>query len=213
MISAMIKYIGLSTKHLVSLLCMCLIFLSDSYKPIYYISGAVTNAILSKILKRTFRIPRPAGCKKGGYGMPSSHAQTLFYFLIVLSLNLMNSSLNQYLVNIISFLFLIYVIISSYWRISSGLHTLYQTLVGCFVGIIIGFLFYVLEYINLNQINMDNKLFIYLKNIIDLLLGKMQYFNMLQDKVPIFLRIIIIFLGALVLYRKEIKKLLKNKEN
>jgi membrane-associated phospholipid phosphatase len=204
---SIISFVGLSAKHLVSLFCMILIFISDSYKPIYYITGAVLNAILSKILKRIFRIPRPIGSNKSGYGMPSSHAQTLFYFLTILSVNLINSTLNQYFAYMISFLFLIYVIISSYWRISSGLHTLNQTLVGCIVGTTMGCIFYILECINLNKKKMNNNFFIFLKKTIDSVLEKVQYFNIIQDKVPMLLRSMIILTGALVLYRKKIKQI------
>ena len=46
---------------------------------------AVANAILSKVLKRAIKQPRPAGSTEGGYGMPSSHTQSLFYFFSIVA--------------------------------------------------------------------------------------------------------------------------------
>jgi membrane-associated phospholipid phosphatase len=42
------------------------------------------NAVLSKILKKLIREPRPAGSPKKDHGMPSSHAQSIYYFATVL---------------------------------------------------------------------------------------------------------------------------------
>ena len=50
------------------------------------ILGAVLNALLSKILKRLLRRPRPTGAPLADPGMPSSHAQSLFFFAAYLSL-------------------------------------------------------------------------------------------------------------------------------
>ena len=49
------------------------------------ILGAVLNALLSKVLKRLLNEARPAGAPLADPGMPSSHAQSLFFFASYLS--------------------------------------------------------------------------------------------------------------------------------
>lgn len=51
----------------------------------FYILLAVANAILSKVLKRAIKQPRPVGSSEGGYGFPSSHTQSLFYFFSIVA--------------------------------------------------------------------------------------------------------------------------------
>ena len=50
------------------------------------ISGAILNALLSKLLKQLINQARPAGARLADPGMPSSHAQSLGYFATYLSL-------------------------------------------------------------------------------------------------------------------------------
>ena len=84
--SNVINFIGESAKIIVSSTAgIILLSQSTSWKPLYYITGAVINAICSKLLKNIFKMPRPNESNKDGYGMPSSHAQSLFYFLSILS--------------------------------------------------------------------------------------------------------------------------------
>ena len=50
------------------------------------ISGAILNALLSKLLKQLINQARPEGARLADPGMPSSHAQSLGYFATYLSL-------------------------------------------------------------------------------------------------------------------------------
>ena len=45
-----------------------------------FLAGAISNALLSKILKRLINSSRPKGAQLSDPGMPSSHAQSLFFF-------------------------------------------------------------------------------------------------------------------------------------
>lgn len=50
--------------------------------------GSVLNVILSITLKQTFKQERPhSGAKSGQYGMPSSHAQSIFFTLVFVTLS------------------------------------------------------------------------------------------------------------------------------
>ena len=53
------------------------------------LAGAVLNALLSKVLKRLLKSPRPSGAPLADPGMPSSHAQSLFYLGTYLTLALL----------------------------------------------------------------------------------------------------------------------------
>ena len=50
-----------------------------------FLLGAITNAVLGKILKAVFRVKRPASSTLDDPGFPSSHAMSLFFFAAYLS--------------------------------------------------------------------------------------------------------------------------------
>ena len=89
------QIIGKSAKHCVIAAVCLVIYLSDSCLPIFYVIGGILNAILSKILKKIIKEPRPKGAPKAGHGMPSSHAQSIFYFASVLVVSISRDLLNN----------------------------------------------------------------------------------------------------------------------
>lgn len=84
----LVHLLGKSAKPAVSGTAGLFVLLADGWGPLYIIICALLNAALSKVIKKVLRLPRPEGSPKGGYGMPSSHAQTLFYFFTYLTLQL-----------------------------------------------------------------------------------------------------------------------------
>lgn len=56
---------------------------------LWVVMGSVVNAILSKILKRILNQERPVSTLRSDPGMPSSHAQSIFFIVtyIILSGN------------------------------------------------------------------------------------------------------------------------------
>jgi dolichyldiphosphatase len=168
---------------------MVFVLISSSWIPLYYINGAVMNAILSKVLKNIFKVPRPALANEGGYGMPSSHAQSLFYFVTILScLGNKNISKDNRIYGYIGFvLTLAYAVIASTWRVVTHLHTYTQTIVGALLGICMGFIMHNLEVTN---------------NIS----------SVLNHPVPWSLRLFIIIFGAFVLYYRDFKELIDKKK-
>ncbi len=77
-------WVGQSAKYLVLGIAVLTVLFIESPLPVYYVVGGVCNAFLSKLLKITIKQPRPLGSLKGGYGMPSSHSQSIFYFTAIL---------------------------------------------------------------------------------------------------------------------------------
>jgi dolichyldiphosphatase len=82
----MTDWVGQSAKYIVLGIAVLSVLFIESPLPVYYVVGGVCNAFLSKILKHVIKQPRPLGSLKGGYGMPSSHSQSIFYFLAVLAI-------------------------------------------------------------------------------------------------------------------------------
>ena len=85
----LVHIIGSSAKPIVSCTAGLFVLFYDDWTPLYFILAALGNAALSKIIKKVVREPRPEGSPKEGYGMPSSHAQTLFYFFACLTAQLL----------------------------------------------------------------------------------------------------------------------------
>ena len=76
----------LSTRVLVSGTAFGVLVWRRDAASVLCITGAVINAIFSKILKRLINESRPAGAQESDPGMPSSHAMSLFFFATYLVL-------------------------------------------------------------------------------------------------------------------------------
>lgn len=76
-----------NVKLIVSFLVAGVLLCSPAPSVLYYAIGSVLNGLLSILIKRALQCPRPVGSRKMGYGMPSSHAQSLFYFTTLLIIN------------------------------------------------------------------------------------------------------------------------------
>jgi membrane-associated phospholipid phosphatase len=103
--------------------------------------GAISNGILSKILKKILKQERPAELeledfelKPSDNGMPSSHAMSLGFIGTFTALALPWSRLP----------ILLYVLISLIYRVQTNLHTREQILVGISLGITNGYLWRIL---------------------------------------------------------------------
>ena len=106
-----------------------------------FLLGAVSNALFSKILKRLINASRPQGAQLSDPGMPSSHAQSLFFFAGYLGTGAMLWPSLQLepavrlaaagaTVALASTLTLL--------RVHAGLHTLAQVAVGACIGAVNG---------------------------------------------------------------------------
>jgi hypothetical protein len=87
--------------------------------------GSIANALLAKVLKRVFKMPRPDMTEKKDPGMPSSHAHMLGYFAgFALFSDHPQVSLFTY----------IFALLVSYERVSRKIHSVEQ----CGVGVVTG---------------------------------------------------------------------------
>lgn len=117
----------------------------------YYIIGVFVNAILNLVLKGIFKQPRPSedydkfnlALKNGKrfifkngvpfdvFGMPSGHAQSTFYSTIFIYLALQKTN--------ILYLYLFISLLTIIQRVVFNHHTVFQVIVGAFVGIAFGY--------------------------------------------------------------------------
>jgi PAP2 superfamily len=179
--------VGLSSKFFVSGIATIVLYLTDSWVPLYYIFASVINGVISKVLKMIIRQPRPIKSGKDGYGMPSSHTQAFFFFLTVVALN--SSRFLRYELSVaLSLSILCYSCMASYWRVVANVHTFSQTLVGAVVGVAFG------AFISQNEASLIS------------ILGPMTKGS---TGVPLPAKIFISTLGALVICKSEIKSLIK----
>jgi membrane-associated phospholipid phosphatase len=179
--------VGLSSKFFVSGIATIVLYLTDSWIPLYYIFASVINGVISKVLKMIIRQPRPIKSGKEGYGMPSSHTQAFFFFFTVVALN--SSRFLRYELSVaLSLSILCYSCMASYWRVVANVHTFSQTVVGAVVGVAFG------AFISQNEASLIS------------ILGPMTKGS---TGVPLPAKICISTLGALVICKSEIKSLIK----
>tara|TARA_B110001452_G_scaffold239129_1_gene219994 strand:+ start:1421 stop:2152 length:732 start_codon:yes stop_codon:yes gene_type:complete len=96
------------------------------------VSGAVGNALLSKVLKRLLNEARPTGARLADPGMPSSHSQSLFFFASYLSCAANDAATPALSMGAVGLLPLGGFL--AWQRVRAGLHTPAQVLVGGTIG-------------------------------------------------------------------------------
>ena len=146
-IKLFLNYIGIYAPVILSFSSIILLQSKSRYLQVY-IAGLILNTIFNAILKYAIKDPRPSSNAHileiaiandrfvdfDNFGMPSGHAQNCGFNLAFITL-VFNSPL-------ITCLYLVLTYISMYQRYEDHQHTLLQLLVGLFVGLSFGYLFY-----------------------------------------------------------------------
>ncbi|CAN6246425.1 unnamed protein product [Urochloa humidicola] len=104
---------------------------------IWVLLGSVANSLLSVVLKKVLNHERPSALRSDP-GMPSSHAQSIFYAATILILSLYYWIGTNYLTVILWPATLSVATYLSWLRVSQHLHTLNQVMVGAAVGSVFG---------------------------------------------------------------------------
>ncbi|KAI3831393.1 hypothetical protein MKW92_032015 [Papaver armeniacum] len=104
--------------------------------------GAVANAWLSITLKRILNQERPVASLGSGPGMPSSHAQSIFFASVFAILSLIKSLGLNGVTATIGVLGLAFSSYLSWLRISQRHHTISQVVVGAILGTICSILWF-----------------------------------------------------------------------
>eukprot|EP01038_Epipyxis_sp_PR26KG_P013657 gene13657-18329_t len=213
-----LNVIGKSAKYIVAGTAAIVMLQSDSWIPVSYVIAGCLNALLSKLAKAILKQPRPVGANKTGYGMPSSHAQSIFFFSFIISikfgeyissLSSINPKIQFASTAFIGLLLFSYSFFACYWRIKSKFHDYSQTIIGALFGLFIGGL-------SLYYESDANKLLISLFHSPVIVNSKgVQVIN--NDWQSILFRIIVSIVGISAVFSKEIKylinKFMTNKNN
>jgi membrane-associated phospholipid phosphatase len=124
-------------------------FLFDKYTSLaVYFIGFFVNILLNIILKSYIQQPRPSEDKRlfnleilngkrigyDRYGMPSGHAEGVFYSTAFIFLTLKNKW--------VGLIYLLISLITSYQRVAYKNHTFSQVFIGGLIGIFMGMFFY-----------------------------------------------------------------------
>ncbi|WCJ24965.1 Phosphatidic acid phosphatase (PAP2) family protein [Euphorbia peplus] len=131
------------SKWLVSVLFGAFILWRHDVGSLWIAMGSVLNALLSVALKQILNQERPSSStSKSDPGMPSSHAQCLFYTVVFCILSITESfGVNEFTL-ITSALTLASGSYFSWLRVSQKYHTMSQVAVGAAVGSVFSYLWY-----------------------------------------------------------------------
>eukprot|EP01113_Clastostelium_recurvatum_P015303 TRINITY_DN1849_c0_g1_i9.p1 TRINITY_DN1849_c0_g1~~TRINITY_DN1849_c0_g1_i9.p1 ORF type:complete len:229 (+),score=48.38 TRINITY_DN1849_c0_g1_i9:171-857(+) len=104
-----------------------------------FFGGQLVNEAINYVLKKTLKEARPAiiAGVKTDYGLPSSHAQFMFFFAVFLSLALLKGKIKfewQALQSIVPVFLLTLAGLVTASRVYLQYHTTKQVLLGCAVG-------------------------------------------------------------------------------
>lgn len=124
------------SKWVMSGLFAGVILLRHDAEAVWIAMGSIINAVLSIALKRIINQERPTSALKLDPGMPSSHAQSIFFIITVSILSIVEwFGINDVTLAIsgVSLAFGSYL---SWLRVSQQLHTLSQVVVGAVIGLV-----------------------------------------------------------------------------
>lgn len=132
------------SKWLVAALFAAVILLRHDAEALWIAMGSVVNAVLSMVLKKILNQERPIATLRSDPGMPSSHAQSIFFTVVFVALSAVEwLGVNAISLSVcgLSFVFGSYF---SWLRVSQKLHTISQVLVGAMLGGFFSILWYLL---------------------------------------------------------------------
>ncbi|KAF3632163.1 putative mitochondrial chaperone BCS1-A-like [Capsicum annuum] len=124
---------SLSKWLVAAVFCIILLWRHDT-EAIWAASGSVLNAWLSTVLKRILNQERPVSTIRSDPGMPSSHAQSIFYTLMFCIVSMVEYFGLNGITAVMSALIFAIGSYLSWLRVSQQLHTISQVAVGAALG-------------------------------------------------------------------------------
>jgi hypothetical protein len=148
-ISLILDYIGVLSPTILFIISLFLLQNRTNYLK-FYILGLLSNTSINYILKNTIKEPRPSSSSRileiaiankkfiqhDTFGMPSFHAQGCGFELAFITMVFKNS--------FITGSYIVITILSLFQRYKYSNHTILQLVVGLFIGMGVGYLFYVM---------------------------------------------------------------------
>ena len=147
----LINHIGNSGSIILLLFSIILLY-NKPTTLFFYCLGFLINSLLNIFLKLAIKQPRPSENERlfylklnngyniefNKYGMPSGHAQSVLYSLVFIYFA---SNYNKK----ITLLYLLISLITCYQREEYMYHTIFQVFIGIIIGLLVGYLFYMLS--------------------------------------------------------------------
>ncbi|KAL2497782.1 Lipid phosphate phosphatase epsilon 2 [Abeliophyllum distichum] len=130
------------SKWFVSVLFMGLILWRHDVETMWAAMGVALNTLLSVVLKIILNQERPISTLRSDPGMPSSHAQSIFYAVAFINLSMVECYRINALTTTLCGLVFILGSYFSWLRVSQQLHTISQVVVGAVLGSIFSILWY-----------------------------------------------------------------------
>ncbi|XWS42088.1 hypothetical protein CRYUN_Cryun17cG0138800 [Craigia yunnanensis] len=130
------------SKWLVAALFGGVILSRHDAEALWMAMGSIVNALLSVELKRVLNQERPVAGLKSDPGMPSSHAQSIFFTVVFTIASILEWLGVNVLSGSITVLALAFGSYFSWLRVSQQLHTISQILVGGVIGSIFSILWF-----------------------------------------------------------------------
>ncbi|KAL9671452.1 hypothetical protein QQ045_009020 [Rhodiola kirilowii] len=123
------------SKWLLSAILGVIVIWRHDGEAMWIVTGSVVNKILSNVLKRVLNQDRPVSTTKSDPGMPSSHAQSIFYAAAYIVVSMVAGLGVNALTLVLSSLVFAAGSYLSWLRVSQQFHTVSQVLVGAIMGL------------------------------------------------------------------------------
>jgi len=103
--------------------------------------------VISYVLKKIIKEPRPEGVHKDGYGMPSNHSAFALVFTVIFLHRLWVSIIRPFWIKpVLAFLIILFAILNLWSRVAYRVHTPAQCAVGSLIGLVVGLLWILIEW-------------------------------------------------------------------
>ncbi|KAK4486020.1 hypothetical protein RD792_008682 [Penstemon davidsonii] len=122
------------SKGVMAILWCLLVLWRHDAEALWAFTGALLNDKLSRNLKKIINQGRPISTLRSDPGMPSSHAQSIFYIITFLNLSIIEWYGINGLTTTLRGLFFLLGSYFSWLRVSQQLHTVSQVIVGGVLG-------------------------------------------------------------------------------
>lgn len=128
-----IKHIGNWGPFILFILSCYLLYKTPFFLYLYII-GFFLNSLINVFLKNIIRQSRP-NIKRASFGMPSGHAQSVFFSAMFILLTL---KITPYIASIYLFI----VLNTGYQSVKYKYHTISQVIIGGLIGLSLGYIWY-----------------------------------------------------------------------
>lgn len=130
------RFLNVSSRWIVVAVVIAVVVWKHDDQVLWAVTGGILNAGLSKLLKKIFNQKRPLTALglKADPGMPSSHAQSLGYLSLYAALGLISWQGLDFLIGTAAAMIILCAACLAWLRISQGLHTPAQVIVGAGFG-------------------------------------------------------------------------------